>query len=141
MTCRHCIAARAAVWHGAYHHGCDECTDYADEHDGPPEFGCCLPPGECCMPGLHFPSECHTAADYERAQFGGFGGEPGEVEPGGGIGADQPVEGEVAAGLVEAVVAGADQPRDEGDQPLALLVDGVEDLAVHVLDLAHRLSA
>ena len=26
MTCRHCCAARAAVWHGAYHHGCDECT-------------------------------------------------------------------------------------------------------------------
>lgn len=26
MTCRHCAAARAAVWHGAYHHGCDECT-------------------------------------------------------------------------------------------------------------------
>lgn len=50
--------------------GCDECTDYeayADDGDGPPEFGCCLPPGECCMPGLHFPSECHTAADYERA--------------------------------------------------------------------------
>jgi len=49
--------------------GCDECTDYgdyADEDSGPPEFGCCLPPGECCMPGLHFPSECHTAADYER---------------------------------------------------------------------------
>lgn len=47
--------------------GCDECTDYADADDGPPEFGCCLPDGECCMPGLHFPSECHTAADYERA--------------------------------------------------------------------------
>lgn len=50
--------------------GCDECTDYgdyADEDDGLPEFGCCLPPGECCMPGFHFPSECHTAADYERA--------------------------------------------------------------------------
>lgn len=46
--------------------GCDECTDYADEDDGPPEFGCCLPPGECCMPGLHFQSECHTAADYQR---------------------------------------------------------------------------
>lgn len=52
--------------------GCDECTDYycgdeyGDEPYGPPEFGCCLPPGECCMPGLHFPSECHTAADYER---------------------------------------------------------------------------
>lgn len=32
----------------------------------PLEFGCCLPEGECCMPGLHFPSECHTTADYER---------------------------------------------------------------------------
>lgn len=40
--------------------------DYADEEREPPQFGCCLPPGECCMPGLHFPSECHTAADYER---------------------------------------------------------------------------
>lgn len=39
-----------------------DCSD-----DEPPEFGCCLPPGECCMPGLHFPSECHTAADYERS--------------------------------------------------------------------------
>ena len=38
-----------------------------DESCRPPEFGCCLPPGECCMPGLHFPSECHTAADYVRA--------------------------------------------------------------------------
>lgn len=38
-----------------------------DESREPPEFGCCLPEGECCMPGLHFPSECHTAADYERA--------------------------------------------------------------------------
>lgn len=38
-----------------------------DEPREPPEFGCCLPPGECCMPGLHFPSECHTAADYEAA--------------------------------------------------------------------------
>lgn len=44
----------------------DERADYADEDREPPEFGCCLPPGECCMPGLHFPSECHTAADYER---------------------------------------------------------------------------
>jgi hypothetical protein len=43
-----------------------------DDDSGPPEFGCCLPPGECCMPGLHFPNECHTAADYERAQFGGW---------------------------------------------------------------------
>ena len=46
--------------------GCDDCTDYDDEPRDPPEFDCCLPPGECCMPGLHFPSECHTAADYER---------------------------------------------------------------------------
>lgn len=51
--------------------------DYADEEREPPEFGCCLPPGECCMPGLHFPSECHTAADYEREQFGGWASEAG----------------------------------------------------------------
>ena len=35
-----------------------------DEDDG---FGCCYP-GECCMPGLHMRSECHTAADVE-AQY------------------------------------------------------------------------
>ena len=56
--------------------GCDECTDYDSDDDldvrETPEFGCCLPPGECCMPGLHLPSECHTAADYEREQFGGW---------------------------------------------------------------------
>jgi hypothetical protein len=47
--------------------GCDECTDYDDGANYQEfEFGCCLPPGECCMPGLHFPIECHTAADYER---------------------------------------------------------------------------
>jgi len=54
--------------------GCDECTDYDAEDedyadDEPREslgFSCCLP-GECCMPGLHFPSECHTAAMYEAA--------------------------------------------------------------------------
>lgn len=48
--------------------GCDECTDYDDYDDADSSretFGCCFP-GECCMPGLHFPSECHTAADYER---------------------------------------------------------------------------
>ena len=55
----------AACEHGC--NGCDDCTDYEDEDRDPPEFGCCLPLGECCMPGLHFPSECHTAADYERA--------------------------------------------------------------------------
>lgn len=51
--------------------------DYADEEREPPQFGCCLPPGECCMPGLHFPSECHTAADYERSQFGGWASDAG----------------------------------------------------------------
>lgn len=49
-------------------------TDHDDFHDydwydeeprEPPEFGCCLPPGECCMPGLHFPSECHTSDYYD----------------------------------------------------------------------------
>ena len=46
----------------------EECEDWPedDEPRRAPEFGCCLPPGECCMPGLHFPSECHTAADYQR---------------------------------------------------------------------------
>lgn len=57
--------------------GCDECTDYDDEPREPPKFGCSLPPGECCMPGLHFPSECHTAADYEREQFGGWASDAG----------------------------------------------------------------
>ena len=46
--------------------GCDDCTDYDDEPSEPREFGCCLPPGECCMPGLHYPDECHTAEDYEQ---------------------------------------------------------------------------
>ena len=52
--------------------GCEECVHWDDDEERDeepreaPEFGCCLPPGECCMPGLHFPSECHTAADYER---------------------------------------------------------------------------
>ena len=43
-----------------------------DEPREPQEFGCCLPPGECVMPGLHFPSECHTAADYEQDEDGQF---------------------------------------------------------------------
>lgn len=64
--------------------GCDDCTDYddyADDDSGPPSFGCCLPPGECCMPGFHFPSECHTAADYEREQFGGWASDAGPRTP------------------------------------------------------------
>lgn len=36
------------------------CSD-DDEDDG---IGCCYP-DECCMPGLHMLSECHTAADVE----------------------------------------------------------------------------
>lgn len=49
--------------------GCEDCIDDDDYDDAPRErldFGCCMP-GECCMPGLHFPSECHTAAMYEAA--------------------------------------------------------------------------
>ncbi|MBL8473958.1 MAG: hypothetical protein JNM98_19355 [Rhodocyclaceae bacterium] len=59
--------------------GCDEqrIDDYEYEQHEPPKFGCCLPPGECCMPGLHFPSECHTADDYEREQFGGLASDAG----------------------------------------------------------------
>ena len=55
--------------------------DYHFDESDEPEFGCCLPPGECCMPGLHFPSECHTAADYEREQFGGWASDAGPRKP------------------------------------------------------------
>ncbi len=40
-------------------HDCGFSDD--DEDNG---FGCCYP-GECCMPGLHLLSECHTPADVE----------------------------------------------------------------------------
>lgn len=70
-------AQRLCVWPACKTSGCLDCDeavdldepDYADEDEdhSPPEFGCCLPAGECCMPGLHFPSECHTTGDYERA--------------------------------------------------------------------------
>lgn len=44
----------------------DDDEDFDDEPRERQDFGCCFP-GECCMPGLHFPSECHTAAMYEAA--------------------------------------------------------------------------
>lgn len=50
--------------------GCNGCDDEPRE---PPEYGCCLG-DECCMPGMHFPSECHTAADYERTHGAGWSG-------------------------------------------------------------------
>lgn len=40
---------------------CIHDCEFSDNGDG---FGCCSP-GECCMPGLHLLSECHTAADME----------------------------------------------------------------------------
>lgn len=42
---------------GADHclHWGDDLGDDLDEE----EYGCCFP-GECCMPGDHFPSECFT---------------------------------------------------------------------------------
>jgi hypothetical protein len=30
-------------------------------------FGCVLP-GECCMPGPHYPSECHSAEMIEAME-------------------------------------------------------------------------
>ena len=57
----------------------DDCEldddDPNDEYNLDYTFGCCLPPGECCMPGIHMRCECHTAADYERARRSN-GGEP-----------------------------------------------------------------
>lgn len=41
---------------------CNDGEDFADD-----DVGCCYP-GECCMPGEHIRSECHTAADID-AQF------------------------------------------------------------------------
>jgi hypothetical protein len=47
--------------------------DYGDEDYLPPEtrwedeWGC-LFPGECCMPGEHQKSECHTAEDLEALE-------------------------------------------------------------------------
>lgn len=40
------------------------CGDSDDWPVGDPDeeretFGCVFP-GQCCMPGLHYPSECHT---------------------------------------------------------------------------------
>ena len=42
----------------AYRH----CLGREDEDDA---WGCCYAPGECCMPGEHMMSECHTAEDAE----------------------------------------------------------------------------
>ena len=44
----------------------DNCIHDCDLSDGAEDdgFGCCYP-GECCMPGMHMLSECHTAADVE----------------------------------------------------------------------------
>lgn len=41
---------------------------HRDEEPEECEWGCCFP-GECCMPGPHLKSECHTAQmvrDFER---------------------------------------------------------------------------
>lgn len=42
---------------------CDRCASGLAE-EAPEDFGCCLL-GQCLMPGLHFPSECHTIEMYE----------------------------------------------------------------------------
>jgi hypothetical protein len=33
----------------------------------PETFGCVMP-GRCCMPGMHYPSECHTAEMIEAIE-------------------------------------------------------------------------
>lgn len=39
----------------------DRDPDYGSDEDDDHTLGCVFP-GECCMPGLHLKSECHTAA-------------------------------------------------------------------------------
>jgi hypothetical protein len=39
---------------------CTHCETGPDIEDDDPE-GCCYPDGQCCMPGPHRMSECHTA--------------------------------------------------------------------------------
>ena len=67
-TCPEC--GQACTCNGDIDDCLDICEDDADhcihdcgfsDDDG---IGCCYP-GECCMPGLHMLSECHTAADAE----------------------------------------------------------------------------
>lgn len=44
----------------------NEWEEFAGEEDREqPQFGCDFPE-RCCMPGLHFPSECHTAEMMEQ---------------------------------------------------------------------------
>lgn len=40
---------------------CVCCDENPDEDD---DWECCYP-GQCCMPGPHMRSECHTAEDYK----------------------------------------------------------------------------
>lgn len=53
----------------------DENLTIGSDYEGEPsedEEGCCFP-DECCMPGLHMKSECHTAEmieDYEKSLTG-----------------------------------------------------------------------
>ncbi len=49
-------------------------------------------------------------------------GQPGQLQPGWRIRADQPVQCHVRPLLIEAVTAGADQPRDQRNQPLPSFV-------------------
>lgn len=51
-----------------YTAGCTcDCRDDDEGEDGEPDelVGDCGDP-DCCMPGLHFRSECHTGADLEE---------------------------------------------------------------------------
>jgi hypothetical protein len=45
---------------------CSHCDTANDREDDDPE-GCCYEPGQCCMPGPHRLSECHTADMIETA--------------------------------------------------------------------------
>ena len=95
---------------------------YDDEPREPQEFGCCLPPGECVMPGLHFPSECHTAADYEQDEDGQFLSIIAEsadaVPPGMALVPIEPTPGIITTGTV-ALMKASDSDLDATREEIA----------------------
>jgi hypothetical protein len=87
--------------------------------------------------GLLRGHEVHDAAQFPQRP--GLVRQAREVQPGRRVGADRPVQGEVGARLVETVVCGPGQERDERLQILAAVVGQhiVEGSAIFAQDRRH----